>query len=196
MGSSRKLAGTEQGCHAKLHGRPIASTSDPKFPCAYRAEPSCSRPAGCLLRQVTWRPSPAPDDPAAGRSRPRGSPCPSLPLARPKWPLVGCWPSRSGRSLARMSSSGSSSTVAASVAQSATKSQRLLSGASPTVVAALRARGDTLIAIGGVAAHLQRAAALASARAAIARGRTYDILLSQAIGAIGVVAAPDAVGAW
>ncbi|MDP8920363.1 MAG: hypothetical protein M3O00_16045, partial [Pseudomonadota bacterium] len=56
-----------------------------------------------------------------------------------------------------------------------------------------------LIAIGDVAtARLvyQRAAAHASARAATATGKTYDRRFLQAIGAIGVVADPDAAAAW
>jgi TPR repeat protein len=95
---------------------------------------------------------------------------------------------------------GPSTAAAASAAQSATKPQRPPpSSASPAAVAALLARGDALIAIGDVAAArlvYQRAAALASARAATATGKTYDARFLQAIGAIGVVADPEAAAAW
>lgn len=66
-------------------------------------------------------------------------------------------------------------------------------------VAALLARGDALIALGDVAAArlvYHRAAALDSARAATAMGRTYDPRQLRAIGAIGVVADPEAAAAW
>ena len=56
-----------------------------------------------------------------------------------------------------------------------------------------------MIALGDVAAArlvYQRAAASASARAATAMGRTYDPRYLQAIGAIGVVADPEAAAAW
>lgn len=89
--------------------------------------------------------------------------------------------------------------AAASAAQSTTEPHRPPSGASPTIAAALLARGDALIAIGDVAAArpvYQRAAALASARAATAAGKTYDARFLQEIGAIGVVADPDAAAAW
>jgi hypothetical protein len=89
--------------------------------------------------------------------------------------------------------------AAASAGQSATKPQRLVSGAKPATVAALLARGDGLIAIGDVAAArlvYQRAAALDSARAATAMGKTYDLRFLQAIGAIGVVADVDGAAAW
>ena len=95
---------------------------------------------------------------------------------------------------------GPSTAAAASVAESAAKPQPPPpSGASPAAVAALLARGDALIAIGNVAAArlvYQRAAAHASARAATAMGKTYDPRFLQAIGAIGVVADPDAAAAW
>ncbi|MBD0275925.1 MAG: hypothetical protein ICV73_28860 [Acetobacteraceae bacterium] len=72
-------------------------------------------------------------------------------------------------------------------------------GASPSAAAALLARGDALIALGNVAAArlvYQRAAAFHSARAATAAGKTYDPRFLQEIGAIGVVADPDAAAAW
>ncbi len=94
----------------------------------------------------------------------------------------------------------STAAAAAGAAQSATKPQPPPpSGASPAVVAALLARGDALIAIGDVAAArlvYQRAAAHASARAATAAAKTYDPRFLRAIGAIGVVADPDAAAAW
>jgi hypothetical protein len=95
---------------------------------------------------------------------------------------------------------GPSTAAAASVAESATKPQAPPPPkASPAAVAALLARGDALMAIGNVAAArlvYQRAAAHASGRAATAAGKTYDPRFLQAIGAIGVVADPDAAAAW
>jgi molecular chaperone DnaJ len=91
------------------------------------------------------------------------------------------------------------STAATSAAQSATKPRWPPSGASPAALAALLARGDALVATGDVAAArlvYQRAAALDSARAATAAGKTYDPRFLQAIGTIGVVADPDAAAAW
>jgi hypothetical protein len=93
-----------------------------------------------------------------------------------------------------------SAAAPASVAASATRPEPPPpSGASPAAVAALLARGDALFAIGNVSAArlvYQRAAALASARAATATGKTFDPRSLQAIGAIGVVADPDAAAAW
>jgi hypothetical protein len=92
-----------------------------------------------------------------------------------------------------------STAAAPSPAEAATKPQRPVTGASPTAVAALLARGDALIAIGDIAAArvvYQRAAAHASARAATATGRTYDPRFLVAIGAIGVVADPEEAAEW
>ncbi|HYZ62146.1 MAG TPA: AAA family ATPase [Acetobacteraceae bacterium] len=76
----------------------------------------------------------------------------------------------------------------------------LTAKASPSAaVAPLLARGEALIAIGNVAAArlaYQRAAALGSGPAATATGRTYDARFLQQIGAIGVVADPEAAAAW
>jgi hypothetical protein len=80
--------------------------------------------------------------------------------------------------------------VAVSAAHPATKPQRPRAGTSPGV-AALLARGDALIAVGNVAA-----ARLVYQRAATAAGRTYDPRFLQAIGAIDVVADPEAAAAW
>jgi hypothetical protein len=80
--------------------------------------------------------------------------------------------------------------AAVSAAHPATKPQRPRAGTSPGV-AALLARGDALIAVGNVAA-----ARLVYQRAATAAGRTYDPRFLQAIGAIDVVADPEAAAAW
>jgi TPR repeat protein len=64
---------------------------------------------------------------------------------------------------------------------------------------ALLARGDALIAIGDIAtARLvyQRAAALGSGLAATATGKTYDPRFLRQIGALGVVANPEAAAVW
>lgn len=90
-----------------------------------------------------------------------------------------------------------STAAAASAARFAAKPQRPPSGVSP--VAALLARGDILIAIGDAAAARlfnHRAATLDFARAVTATGETYDSRFLQAVGAIGVVADPDAAVAW
>jgi hypothetical protein len=70
---------------------------------------------------------------------------------------------------------------------------------SPAGVVALLARGDALIAIGDIAtARLvyQRAAALGSGLAATATGKTYDPRFLRQIGALGVVANPEAAAVW
>jgi hypothetical protein len=93
----------------------------------------------------------------------------------------------------------SMATAAVAGAARPAEPQRPPAGAPPAAVAALLARGDALIAFGDVAAArlvYQRAAARDSARGATAMGRTYDPRFLQSIGAIGVVADPDAAAAW
>ncbi|HYI82607.1 MAG TPA: hypothetical protein VEX11_05280 [Acetobacteraceae bacterium] len=102
---------------------------------------------------------------------------------------------------ARPAGTAVSSMATAAVAGAArpAEPQRPPAGAPPAAVAALLARGDALIAFGDVAAArlvYQRAAARDSARGATAMGRTYDPRFLQSIGAIGVVADPDAAAAW
>jgi hypothetical protein len=175
---------------------PAAETAFPSATTAAAALPATGAPAVPIVHA---EPLPAPVQPAetavpstaaaADDARPAAEPSAvpivhAEPLPAPVQPAETAVPSTA---------------AAASAAQSAAKPQRPLSGASPAAVAALLARGDALIAIGDVAtARLvyQRAAAHASARAATATGKTYDRRFLQAIGAIGVVADPDAAAAW
>jgi len=93
----------------------------------------------------------------------------------------------------------SSAAVTVSAEQSATRPRRPVSRVLPSTVAALLARGDGLIAIGDVVAArriYQWAAALDSARAATAMGKTYDLRFLQEIGAISVVADLDEAAVW
>jgi len=70
---------------------------------------------------------------------------------------------------------------------------------SPAAVTRLLARGDALIAIGDIAAArlvYQRAVTRGSELAATAMGKTYDPGFLGQIGAIGVLADPEAAAAW
>jgi hypothetical protein len=167
------------------HAEPLAAAA---------AAAAAARPAEPAETAV-----PSPAAAAAGAARPAAGPS-AVPIthaeplaaaaaaARPAEPAETAVPSPAAAAAA-----------AASSTQSAIKPQRAMSGATPPAVAALLARGDTLIALGDIAAArlvYQRAAAHASARAATATGRTYDPRFLQAIGAIGSVADLDAAAAW
>jgi hypothetical protein len=123
------------------------------------------------------------------------------PAAEPSTaPIMHTEPSATPVQPAETAVPSTAAAAAVSAAEAAARPQRPPpAGASPAAVAALLARGDALIAVGDVAAArlvYQRTAALDSARAATAAGRTYDPRFLRAIGAIGVVADADAAAAW